>query len=348
MSVFKRGGVYYYEFTYRGQRVRESTGLTNKTAASRAETLRKADLLEGRARIECPPFDSFVANEFFPWAEAVKKRPTAQRYVVSSRPLVRFLKKTRLDQITAGVVENFKIKRRRECSAAGVNRDLAALRHMLNLAIKQSYLRDNPVGKVEFLGEGPGPMRILSFEEEALYLAHCPQRLRDISVVMLNTGMRPAEVYAIRREDVHPEFIFIPRGKTHFARRTIPLTEQSREVLFRGKQEATNGWLFPHRTNPDRHMTISRSFLDITRGLSLDFRLYDLRHTFGSRAAMAGVDLPTLKELLGHSTISMTMRYVHPSPEHKIEALRKLEMFQGTPKITPTHKIVGNEIPVNY
>ncbi len=69
----------------------------------------------------------------------------------------------------------------------------------------------------------------------------------------------------------------------------------------------------------------------------LDFRLYDLRHTFGSRAVMAGVDLPTLKELMGHSTITMTMRYVHPTPQHKKEALKKLENFQeGTPKTTPT------------
>ena len=57
------------------------------------------------------------------------------------------------------------------------------------------------------------------------------------------------------------------------------------------------------------------------------FRLYDLRHTFGSRSAMAGVDLASLKELMGHSNISITMRYVHPTPEHKQEAVRKLERF---------------------
>jgi len=44
---------------------------------------------------------------------------------------------------------------------------------------------------------------------------------------------------------------------------------------------------------------------------------------------MAGVDLPTLKELMGHSTITMTMRYVHPTPEHKLEAVRKLERFNA-------------------
>jgi integrase len=57
------------------------------------------------------------------------------------------------------------------------------------------------------------------------------------------------------------------------------------------------------------------------------FRIYDLRHTFGSRMAMGGVDLPTLKELMGHSTI--TMRYVHPTPEHKTAAIAKLESFNA-------------------
>ena len=191
-------------------------------------------------------------------------------------------------------------------------------------------------------------MRILSFEEDALYTAHCPQRLRDISVIMLNTGMRPAEIYAMRNENVHPEFVFIPNGKTRFARRSIPLTEQAREVLLRRKGEARNGWLFPHRTDPERHMIICRSFLSVTRSLGLDFRLYDLRHTFGSRAVMAGVDLPTLKELMGHSTVTRTMRYVHPTPQHKREALQKVEKFQSTPEITPVLESVESEIHVNH
>jgi integrase len=62
-------------------------------------------------------------------------------------------------------------------------------------------------------------------------------------------------------------------------------------------------------------------------GIVPGFRLYDFRHTFGSHSAMAGVDLPTLKELMGHTSITTTMRYVHPTPEHKLQAMEKLEQF---------------------
>ena len=59
------------------------------------------------------------------------------------------------------------------------------------------------------------------------------------------------------------------------------------------------------------------------------FRIYDLRHTFASRMAMAGVDLVTLAALLGHSRIEMVMRYAHPVEEHKIDAIRKLEEYNN-------------------
>ena len=93
------------QFSYRGQRYRESAKLTNKTAALRIEALRKADLLKGRVLVQCPSFESFVEKKFIPWVEATKKPSTAKRYKVTAKPLVRLLKKTRLDRITPAVVE---------------------------------------------------------------------------------------------------------------------------------------------------------------------------------------------------------------------------------------------------
>ena len=338
MSIYKRGAVYWYEFQFQGQRIRESTGLNNKTSAERAEAIRKAELAEGRAgivrRASCPNFEDFVNNEFLPWSKKQHQAHprTHQRYRVASKPLIEFFGKLHLDAIAPSQVERFKLMRSEEISPAGANRDLAALRFILNFAMRQGYIARNPVIGVRFLPEGPGNMRIVSHVEQQKYLAVANSLLRDVATLMVETGMRPEEIYTIREENAHLDrrYLFVPSGKTRFARRNVPLTESAVAILKRRITKAKGSYLFPHRQDPNRPLTtVRKGHLDALRTAKIHphFRLYDLRHSFGSRSAMAGVDLPTLKELMGHSNISTTMRYVHPTPEHKQEAVRKLERF---------------------
>lgn len=338
MSVYKRGAVYWYEFQFQGQRIRESTGLTNKTSAERAEAIRKAELAQGRAGIvrhaPSPIFEDFVRNEFLPWSKKQHQAHprTHQRYCVASKPLIESFGKLRLDVIAPSRVEKFKLSRSERISPAGTNRDLAALRFILNFAIRQGYVTRNSVTGVPFLPEGPGNMRIVSHEEQQKYLAAANPLLRDVATVMVETGMRPEEVYTIRKENVHlgRRYLFMPSGKTRFARRNVPLTDSAISILKQRITKAKGSYLFSHRQDPNRPLTtVRKAHLDALRTARIypHFRLYDFRHTFGSRSAMAGVDLPTLKELMGHSAISTTMRYVHPTPEHKQEAVRKLERF---------------------
>jgi integrase len=95
-------------------------------------------------------------------------------------------------------------------------------------------------------------------------------------------------------------------------------------------------YIFPSPDNPERPIASVRKAHDgaVRRAKAKPaFRLYDLRHTYASRyasrAVMAGVDLPTLGALLGHTTVQMTMRYVHPAEEHKREAAAKIENFKA-------------------
>lgn len=329
MSVYKRGRSYWYDMWIDGRRRRGPTGCSTKALALEVESRKRLELLQGKTH-KVALFSDFLLEEFIPWSKAQATPSTHKRYLVSSKTLSKHFGDMRVDRITSADVERFKVKRLEQCSPAGVNRDLATLRFISNFAIRTGYLDTNPVKYVRFLKEGPGMMRIVSFDEERAYLAAGHPLQRDIAILMLDTGMRPMEVYSIRKGNVHlgTKHIFIPEGKTRFARRSIPLTERAMEVLVRRSKNAKGAYLFPYRYDPNRPMAEANRGHEATiKNLGFRFRLYDLRHTFGSRSAMAGVDLATLKELMGHSTITITMRYIHPTPAHKQEAVRKLEVY---------------------
>ena len=348
MSLFRRGGVWWYDFQVRGVRVRETSGCTSKSEAARAEALRKAGLIHPNRNMKVndpePRFGEFALTEFAPWSENEHRDhpSTHHRYMRSVKVLVRFFGQRTLDMITSAEVERFKIARSRErrkyatdgrpVTPAAVNRDLATLRILFNLAIRLNKARTNPVAGVKLLAEHNLHMRVVSPAEESAYLAVASQPLRDVATIILETGMRPGEVFHLRREDVNLEigFLQIPQGKTLFARRTIPLTKHSLTVLSRRVSKATTEWLFPSRCNPTHPIGwLRKAHIETLRLATIypPFRLYDLRHTALTRMAMAGIDLPTLRELAGHANIQMTMRYVHPTPEHKRAAIQKLEDF---------------------
>lgn len=299
MSVYKRGDVYWYDFWFRCQRYQDSTGLNNKTAAMRAEAIRKAELAEGRAGIRqrkaTPIFEKLMNDEFLPWAENEHRAhaSTFIRYSQSAKALVRFFGKFRLEAISAGLVEKFKVSRSSEISAAGTNRDLAALRMILNFAKRQQHIDRNPVCDVKFLAEGSGNMRIVSHQEQQRYLTVASSLVHDVALVMVETGMRPEEVFCLQAECVNlaRRYLKVAKGKTYFAKRTVPITEAVLGVLKRRLNHAKGVYLFPHRSNPNRPLNnIDRGHHKAVRdaGIKPKFRLYDFRHTFGSRSAMAG------------------------------------------------------------
>lgn len=137
---------------------------------------------------------------------------------------------------------------------------------------------------------------------------------------MLETGMRPEGVYRVRREHVNLDAgsLYNRYGKTKAARRKIALRARALEVIARRVANAH-----------DR--TLRRS--GVTQ-----FRLYDLRHTWATRAPMSRIDLVTLAAMLGHSRIQMVLRYAHPTEEHQVQAMRKLESFMAARQIAEYEK----------
>jgi len=141
--------------------------------------------------------------------------------------------------------------------------------------------------------------------------------------------MRCGEVYRIQRKDFHPEknFVQIVKGKTAAARRRVYLTNRAKNVLIRRANIFKGENLFPHLDvdGNEPSKTLSYIHSEVVEKLKFNFRVYDCRHTFASRAVASGVDLVTLAAILGHTNLKMLTRYCHPSEENKHNAILRME-----------------------
>jgi len=350
MTVYRHGRWWWYDFVINGARIRERTAAATRDEALHIEALRKAETSSTRCTMDPSKahqsFRNFANGEFGTWC-AVEHRArisTYARYMRSVKVLSVYFADQSLRSINAGRVEQFKMWRSQQkrkhardghfVTPAAVNRDLAVLRILFNYAMRLEIVNKNPVAQVRFFREKQNCMRVVSAEEEEQYLAAAAPLLKHVAILMLDTGMRPGEIYKLRKDDIDLTLraVFVRSGKTANATRHIPLTERTYQVLAHRVEDAKTEWLFPCPFDSSLPVLDVRKAHDgaVRRAkISPPFRLYDLRHTALTRMAMAGIDLPTLKELAGHSQIQMTMRYVHPTPEHKRRAIEKFEHFRA-------------------
>jgi integrase len=347
MAVYPRGKIWWYRFEFAGRRIQESSHCANKHKAEQMEAKRKTDLAEGHAgfRRKAAPlrFDDAI-QRFLEWSKYRHRPKTHEAHKMHCDTLKRHFGAKWLDQITPETVEQFRCARLSEqrknandgstVAPATVNRALETLRLIFNhLELK------SPTRKEMFFNE-EGQTRVVSVQEELAYFREASQPLRDIASVILQTGMRPGEVFRmeVRNLDFSRRSILNPSGKTKAAKRTIPMTRQVYEVLQARSKAARGRWVFPSPAGPgwaeqpDRPIRSVRKAHDAAikrAGLQEHFRLYDLRHTYATRAAQAGIDVLTLAALLGHTAVQMTSRYVHPTDQHKQEAVQKLEAYNA-------------------
>lgn len=347
MSVFKRKGspFYQYDFTFMGRRLWGSTKLTNRKAAERYENKMREKLAQSRGGIldpEPPPWFADFASEFLQRTKAELRPRSSKRYQVSVKSLRPWFDSKRLDEIRADHIEKFKQARLQEgCSPSTVNRDLACLRRILSFALQLDLLLTTPFvrRKVRFLKEH-GRERILTFDEEDGYLKAARIPLRDVATLMLEMGLRPEEVCLIQRQNVHlgtvPPFLHVPGGKTKNAKRDVVVTKRAAETLKRRLIQAKGEYIFPLRVGRAFDWSRPMSELHPAHYQALEdseiqppFQIYDLRHTYGTRAIESGTDPLTLMRLMGHQDLKTTMRYVHLSKTHLAEAQVRIEQYRA-------------------
>jgi integrase len=227
-----------------------------------------------------------------------------------------------LREIMPLLVEDYKQRRVTKVSHASVNRELAALRHALNLAVTWGLIEKNPCTGVKLFREKPR-MKWLKEEDEGKLLKASPEWLRPIILIAVYTGMRSGEILALTWNDVDLEqktilIVYSKNGES----RVVELNQVVLDLLLGlSKGKKPHEKLFPKRDT----YQISKAFRKACAVAGLDgMRFHDLRHTFASRLCQRGVNLPTIKELLGHKSLTMALRYSHSTTESRRQAVEKL------------------------
>jgi len=222
------------------------------------------------------------------------------------------------------------IKRRLEEGVAKttVNRGLQILKRMFNLAIDWGYAADNPVRKVRMFSEKDSlKERILTPEEESRLLDVCPDHLKPIVIMALHTGMRRGEVLALRWSavDFDGRTIKVVKSKSG-AQRLVYINDVLLGWLRRQWASGpASEFVFSNFRTRQPFVEVGKAFRRACRVAGIQgLRFHDLRHSFASRLIEAGVDIITVKELLGHSSVKITERYTHTRGELKRRAVEKL------------------------
>lgn len=341
-KIYKRKdrGSYQIVFFDRGRRHKED--YPTKEIAKKMLIIREEEILRGRYNFDMehhsPTFEDFVQN-YIKYARMNKRSWT--RDVQSIGFLSRHFSKRRLNQISPDMLEGYKMDRCKEVKPPTVNRELACLKHMFNLAMDWGKANSNPVEKVKFFREERHNLRWLTPEEEEKLLPACASHLRPIVVVAIYTGMRKSEIMNLTWDEVDLTngVISINRTKTLVGRK-IWMNKTVKEILISLKMDNPKGkYVFGDGYELIGNFKTAWNAAIRRAGIA-HIRFHDLRHTFGTRLAMKGVDIKTIMELMGHKTISTTLRYMHSSQGHKKEAVDLLDLhvnFQKSPSVLPPY-----------
>lgn len=282
----------------------------------------RMDERKERARKQVSSLRKFLDERYYPWIE------TSQRSSQRTKQIIEFnfngFMPRDMSTIVSGEIDRWQQDRLASgVKASTINRALNAFKAVLGKAVEWNIIQENPIqGRKKLKVDSRPVIRYLSQDEEIRLLTALESResphIKLLIPLLLNTGARPTEALNLSWSDVDLEgkritlhAAFTKTGHT----RHIPINDKLYEVL--SIHEQKTGFLFPSADPAKPVVTAQKAWRNLRKAAKLEnFRLYDCRHTFASKLVMRGVDLYTVSELLGHSSVEMTKIYAHLAPEH--------------------------------
>ena len=347
-GIYKPKGCNLYWLRYAGldgKIRRESSGTSDFKEAQGLLLDKKQDIKKGKEPETRKPIPNVTFNEFsvdyLKWAE--RQRGYVQKECVVNK-LKNIFGGFTLRGISSKIVEQYQSEMlQAEYKPATINRHLATIKHMFTKAVEWEMAEDEAlkrVRRVKLLPENNRRLRYLSREECWALINACEKlakknlhyaHLKPIVVTALYTGLRRGNILSLQWDNVDLKHGFILLDRTKSGDRLeVPINETLRKTLLELPRRLDGGYLFYDTITGKPYQDIKNSFHAICKEAKIkDFHFHDLRHTFASHLVMAGVDLTTIKELLGHKDIKMTLRYAHLAPAHKTRAVDMLDAVLG-------------------
>jgi integrase len=261
-----------------------------------------------------------------------------------------------LHQIKPEHIEDFKADRARKAKASTINQELILLGSILERAVEWKYLRENPVRKVKRLRVADTEYNTLGVDDVKKLLSTVPKNdwFYTFIVVALNTGMRVSEILALTSGDIDYKSrkVKVLNDEDHETKtgkiRYIPMNDFLYDVLKKHPRHISNLLLFASKKTKRQGEAIHRNSVEsglnqaITEAhIEGHVRIHDLRHTFGTRLADLGENPRTIMELMGHSSIEVTMRYIHTTAQRKRDAVNQLGYGGTDPDKSRGTKIIS-------
>lgn len=343
MGIYQRGDNWYIDFTFKGQRIRESIGPSRK-GAEKVISKRKAEIAENKyldVRKDPDPitFHEF-AVDYIKWVKANHKPSSWATDISIMRSLEEAFDNKNIHEITTWDIEKWKQKRKAEVKPSTVNRKLAVLKSFFSKAIEWGKCQGHPASKVKLLKGVTKRLRYLMPEEVQRLVSNCADFLKPIVTLAVHTGMRKSEILGLKWSQINFEqgIITILESKNE-ERRDIPMDETIKSIL-KGI-EPNNDLVFPNKKGKRiDNVFLYRAFNEALEKSEIgDFRIHDLRHTFASNLVMEGIDLNAVRELLGHKDLKMTLRYAHLAPNYRAKAVNVLDRVFDMSQKPPQEKV---------
>jgi len=235
-------------------------------------------------------------------------------------------------------------------SAANTDNALRTLRRMLKKAQEWQLLSTVPIVK---LVEEQGREELIEpWMEQRLLAVTGGSRLtgkgrksrvgwepfRTVLLIMLDSGLRPGEIFRMRWENIHWDkgLIFNPRGKSRKSRRYVPLTERVNVALVARKEGVNEGWVFPSKRAQSGYITdreVSKQWLEAKRlaGIPESVVLYCARHRFSTDAMEGTGNVMAVMDAMGHGSVNTTRIYTHSNVQQIREAIERRNRLSTTP-----------------